>query len=59
MAGHAAATPPIDVLQFNARIASSDEDAIRVVEDILINAPTSGTNRGFFRDIPVKSSSVF
>jgi|GEM_PF-5782538 len=43
----------MDVLKFNVLVDISTEDRIRVTEEITVNVPTSGTNRGMFRDIPI------
>ncbi len=54
-AGSAYAVSPVDVLSLDSKITISREDKITVLERLIVNVPTDGTNRGMIRDIPVAS----
>ncbi len=49
------AVSPVDVLSLDSKITISREDKITVLEKLIVNVPTDGTNRGMIRDIPVAS----
>ena len=54
-AGSAYAVSPVEVLSLDSKITISREDKITVLERLIVNVPTDGTNRGMIRDIPVAS----
>ena len=54
-AGSAYAVSPVEVLSLDSKITISREDKITVLERLIVNVPTDGTNRGMVRDIPVAS----
>ena len=47
------AVSPVDILQFQSNVDISREDRITVTEQIVAEVPTSDTNQGIYRDIPV------
>ncbi len=49
----AGAPSPFRVLDYESRIGIERDGDIVVTEDITISIPTSGTNRGIIRDLPV------
>ncbi len=54
LAGAARAAPsPFRVLDYDSRVELQKDGDIIVTESITIEVPTSGTNRGIIRDIPV------
>ncbi len=53
--GAEAAPSPFRVQEYNTRVEIETSGDIHVTEDITISVPTSGTNKGIIRDIPINT----